>query len=275
MRTILFLLLLSSVAYGQTRIETDVVNLSKSTRVTGSEGCNSACEYLKSSLSDIGYEVELQAFTVRDKRVYNVLATKQGALNTVLVVGAHYDAVSGSPGADDNASGTASVLELARKFKVRSTRHTIAFQFYAGEEQGLIGSKFYCNNPKWPLKEHLFMLNLDMVGYLQELSLTSDLPVNEILDPLYAKYSFARKITLRNDPGSDNDSFEQRGIPALFLHTGMHINYHHKTDTPEKINYAGMERICAYAYDLIIAVDRSDTPQYTVTENIPVVKVPR
>lgn len=273
MRSILLVLLLSTISYGQD-LRSDVASLAKTHRVTGSEECNSACDYIKASLNALMYEVELQEFTVRDKRTNNVLATKISPLDKVIVVGAHYDSVN-CPGADDNASGTACVLELARRLAAKPMRHTVSFQLYSGEEQGLDGSKFYCNNPKWPLKKHMFMLNLDMVGYLNTTRLSEDLPVNEILDPLFAKYSFARKITLRNDPGSDNDSFERRGIPALFLHTGVHANYHRKSDTLEKLNYDGMKLVCDYAYDLILAVDKADVPKYTVTSGVPVVEVPR
>ena len=226
---------------------------------------SSTTEYLRAQLK--GYEAELQPFG----NTANVLATKIGPLDTVLVVGAHYDAVPGSPGADDNASGTAVVLMLAQMLKDQTTRHTISFQLYSGEEDGLLGSHYYCENPKWPIKKHLFMLNLDMIGYLRPVTGDETVPVNDILRPLFAKYEFAQGITLRNDPGSDNDSFEKKGIPAIFLHTGLHKNYHRRTDTADKLNYKGMSEICKYAYDLLLTVDKFDTPKYDIRNGLPTI----
>jgi Zn-dependent M28 family amino/carboxypeptidase len=216
-------------------------------------------------LTELGYTPELQSFTYKNITASNILVTKAGPLDTVIVVGAHYDAVGNSPGADDNASGTSLVLALAELFKDKTTRHTIAFQFYAGEEQGLLGSKFYCNNPKWPVEQHLFMLNLDMVGYLTgELVMGSERPdVDTILTPLLSKYVFAKKITLRSARDSDNAPFADKGIPIVFLHTGLEANYHKKTDTADKLNYDGMVAICNYAYELILAIDKYDVPNYT------------
>jgi Zn-dependent M28 family amino/carboxypeptidase len=206
----------------------------------------------------------------------NLLVTKKAPLETIMVIGAHYDAVPGSPGADDNASGTVGVLMLAKMLKTKTTRHTISLQLYAGEEQGLHGSKYYCEHPKWPINKHLFMLNLDMIGYAKASGLSAPKPpVDDVLLELFKKYPFAQSITFRSGPGSDHESFARYKIPVVFLHTGLHGNYHQKTDTPDKLNYDGMVNICKYALDLVLAIDKYDVPNYTMFEKLPVKRIPR
>jgi acetylornithine deacetylase/succinyl-diaminopimelate desuccinylase-like protein len=261
-----------SLGYGQSAdtLQKHVSTLTMQNRVTGTEGCKAARLYLEQKLIEMGYEVKPQGFKSNGWVAHNLLATKKGPLDSVLVIGAHYDAVTGSPGADDNASGTAMVLMLAEMLKNQTTRHTISFQLYAGEEQGLIGSNFYCKNPLWPIDKHLFMLNFDMVGFLNSTEVTIEQapPVDDILKPLFQKYAYAQKITLRGGDDSDHASFLAKGIPVVFLHTGLHAYYHKKTDTPDRLNYKGMEDICRYAYDLLIAVDKHDTPQYSLLEGL-------
>jgi len=257
--SLLFSLLLAVSAYSQTtsELKETVDSLAKLNRVSGTDGCRTAMTYLKDRLAKLNYEVELQGFTYKRWEAHNILATKKAPLDTVIVVGAHYDAVAGTPGADDNASGVAGVLTLATMLQAKTTRHIISFQLYAGE---------------WPLDKHVFMLNLDMIGYLKVNSLVTapKPPVDNILKVLFDKYGFARDITLRDDPGSDNGSFQNRGIPVAFLHTGLHANYHKKSDTSDKLNYNGMVAVCKYAFDLIQALDKYDTPNYSVLKTSPV-----
>jgi Zn-dependent M28 family amino/carboxypeptidase len=193
----------------------------------------------------------------------------------VIVVGAHLDhvGVGGSGvynGADDNASGSAATLGLAKRF-ARGTKPccTIAFQWYTAEEDGLIGSRYYVNNPTLPkdepsIKKHVFMLNLDMIGRLRKTgAIIIDIDLPPILKKLYVKYPFARGVTLINSYGSDQVSFQKAGVKEAFLHTGLHRDYHRTTDDADKINYKGMEEICDYAYDLINAVIGSE-PNYNI-----------
>jgi hypothetical protein len=270
--SILWVLCFAGLSYGQSAdtLQKHVAALTAQTRVSGSEGCKTAYQYLKTKLVEMGYEVTPQGFKYDGWIANNLLSTKKAPLDTVIVIGAHYDAVPGSPGADDNASGTSMVLMLAEMLKDQTTRHTVSFQLYAGEEQGLIGSTFYCKNPLWPMDKHLLMLNMDMVGHLAvEPMIEQGVPVDDILKPLFEKYAYARQITLRGGDDSDHAPFLQKGIPVVFLHTGLHAHYHKKTDTPDRLNYKGMEDICRYAYDLIIAVDKHDTPQYSLLEGLP------
>lgn len=272
----LCILLFCSTALAQdaTELRGYVTKLTETPRISGSIECEQAANYLKKELEI--YPVELQGFTYRGQKAYNVLATKNSVLKTVIVVGAHYDSVSNCPGADDNASGTAAVIGLAKRLNKTTTRHIISFQLYAGEEQGLVGSAFYVKHPKYPIKDHIFMVNLDMIGYLKTpIQAVSEPNLDELLRPLYAKYPFAKSITLRGADSSDQDSFKNAGIPAIFLHTGLHKNYHKSTDTADKLNYDGMEAICNYAYDLILAIDKYDIPDYIFLQQLPIVEIPR
>jgi Zn-dependent M28 family amino/carboxypeptidase len=273
-KLLIILCLFATSAYSQTvdEIKNHVTALCKTERVTGTPGCKTASDYIQAELVKLSYAVELQPFS----KANNVLATKKAPLETVFVVGAHYDAVKGSPGADDNASGTAGVLMLAKMLKDRTTRHTISLQFYAGEEQGLLGSQYYCEHPKWPMNKHLFMLNLDMIGYAQTKGLSAPKPlVDDVLLELFKKYPFAKSITFRSGPGSDHESFAAFKIPVVFLHTGLHGNYHQKSDTVDKLNYAGMVNICKYALDLVLIIDKYDVPDYSMFEKLPVKRIPR
>lgn len=275
MKALMIFLMLVPTAYAQTvdEIKTHVNDLCKTERVTGTDGCKTASTYLQTELNKLGYTVELQQFQTN---AHNLLVTKKAPLETIMVIGAHYDAVKGSPGADDNASGTVGVLMLAKMLKDKTTRHTISLQFYAGEEQGLVGSTYYCEHPKWPINKHLFMLNLDMIGYAKASGLSEPKPpVDDILLDLFKQYPFAKSITFRSGPGSDHESFARYKIPVVFLHTGLHGNYHQKTDTPDKLNYDGMVNICKYALDLVLAIDKYDVPNYTMFEKLPVKRIPR
>lgn len=274
LKQFLIILCLVAPAYGQSvdELRGYVTNLCKTERVTGTSGCKTASDYIQTELTNFGYKVDLQSFS----NTNNLLAATNAPIETVLVVGAHYDAVKGSPGADDNASGVAGVLALAKMFKAKTTRHIIAFQFYSGEEQGLRGSQYYCDHPKWPINKHLFMLNLDMIGYSQTAGLEAPKPlIDEELLELFKKYPFAKDITFRSGPGSDHESFAAHRIPVVFLHTGLHSNYHKKSDTPDKLNYEGMVDICKYAFDLVLVIDKYDVPNYSMFEKLQAKDIPR
>ena len=206
-------------------------------------------------VSEILMLANVEIVPVRNCR--NVIAWIEGKNpNKIIVVGAHLDhiGVKGGRiynGADDNASGSAAVLGLARRFsKEKKPNYTIIFQWYTGEERGFLGSKHYVKNPKWDIEKHIFMLNLDMIGRLEEFRSQIPVDVSVILSELYQKYSFAKNITFREDSGSDHVVFA-RYMPVIFLHTGTHRDYHRTSDDADKINYEGMVQVCNYAYDFI------------------------
>ncbi|MGE5499357.1 MAG: M20/M25/M40 family metallo-hydrolase, partial [Syntrophothermus sp.] len=179
--------------------------------------------------------------------------------NEYIVVGAHYDHLGygevGSLykgtdvkihyGADDNASGTSGVLEVAEKFASmkNSLKRSVIFVAFAGEEEGLIGSNYFVQNLDIPVKSIKAMINMDMIGRLTD---TTNLIINgagtssiwkDLLTKINSSYNF--KLSLMDDGygGSDQSSFVNKDIPALFFFTGIHNDYHRPSDTPDKINY--------------------------------------
>ncbi len=238
-------------------------------RMTGERGCELARDYLKKELESYGLPVMLDEFKVRGRTSQNVYAWMDGTEepNQVVVVGAHYDHIGKGRqgifyGADDNASGTAAVLEMAEalaQLKGKNKR-TIVFQLYSGEELGLIGSTHYCENPKFPKSQptigsHIFMENLDMIGYGKFSGVVSDraTPIDDKLLALKKKYPFSGQILSYGTSGgaSDHAPFARRQIPSVFLHTGTHQNYHKTTDTSEKLNYDGIEDITQFGLELL------------------------
>ncbi len=248
---------------------------------------------------------------------YNVIGILEGTdpqlKNEAIIIGAHYDHLgrggSGSLaanstdihyGADDNASGTSAVLELARQFaKEKKNKRTLIFMAFGGEEEGLLGSKYYVNNPVWPLDKTIAMINLDMVGRLNENKLTiggigtasewKDL-VNKLNSGTRSiestTYTFGTGATksevLSSSPAtlfnlqlnedgfgpSDHSSFYGKQIPVLFLFTGTHTDYHKPSDTFDKINYDGLTRITNYVAEIVKAVDQNPAkPTYAVAKS--------
>jgi Zn-dependent M28 family amino/carboxypeptidase len=259
----LILILATNVAFSQQAVDlkAHVEALSAQSRVTGSEGCQRANEYIVAQLVASGYKPESQPFNVRGRNAANVLADRVGSLDTVIVVGAHYDSAR-CPGADDNASGTAAVLELAKMLK--TSRRTILFILFSGEEDGLVGSEYYVKHPRYPINKTICMLNLDMIGYLSNDRQDYVPDVSKILKDLYLEFPFAPGIVIRGGTSSDQEPFDRIGIKCAFLHTGLHGNYHRASDTPDKLNYEGMEQIVRFSFALINALDKHDLPDYDI-----------
>lgn len=207
------------------------------------------------------------ALKTTDVRAQNVIAELPGVgplADETLVIGAHYDHVgmggSGSlapgtvaihNGADDNASGTAAMLELARRLsgEPAESRRRIVFMAFSGEERGLLGSKHYIRAPRFPLEETVAMINLDMVGRLGDeegLTVYGTGTASEF-DTLVDRLNEQAELPLRKDPSgygpSDHASFYEQRVPVLFFFTGLHSDYHRPSDDFEKINLDGMVRI--------------------------------
>ena len=215
---------------------------------------------------------------------YNVVGVLEGSdrllKNETIVIGAHYDHLgrggSGSlaprsgeihHGADDNASGTAGVLELARVLTEQRPRpkRTIVFIAFGGEEEGLLGSNYYVNHPATPLNSVVAMINMDMIGRMKDRKLViggvgtakewRDIIAQGTADP-------ARKFELTlNEDGfgpSDHSSFYGKEIPVLFFWTGTHNDYHKPTDTSEKINYQDQTRILNLVSYIVRHLDSAD-----------------
>jgi hypothetical protein len=178
--------------------------------------------------------------------------------NEFLVVGGHYDHIGMGdenslhssrepivhPGADDNASGTAGVIELARRFAANPTPRSVLFMTYSGEEKGLLGSKHWTTTPTKPLESIVAMINMDMIGRLKDNKLnvqgTGTSPSwDSVIIRAKAGTNFVVSTTADGFGPSDHSSFFAKNIPVLFFFTGLHTDYHRPTDTHDKINVEG------------------------------------
>ncbi len=157
------------------------------------------------------------------------------------------------PGADDNASGTALVVELARELKRARPKRSILLLHFGGEEEGLLGSQYWVQHPTHPLESVKFMLNFDMVGRLDPTAprlLMGGLGAPK--SAVEAAQKFVPKgFAVSADVGaavggSDHMSFSQAKIPTFFFFTGLHGDYHRPTDTADRINYRGMALLAAF-----------------------------
>jgi hypothetical protein len=212
----------------------------------------------------------------------NIAALLEGSnLDTAetIVVGAHYDHIGlggwGSlaigvddeihNGADDNSSGTAVVLEVARQLVSRKEplkRHVLFITFTA-EEMGLVGSKRYVRNPLVPLKDTIAMLNLDMVGRLRSDNLTvygtgTAREFDTLIDRLSLEKEFCVSKQASGYGPSDHASFHEHGVPVLHFFTGFHKDYHRPGDDFEKLNHAGMRRIASLVTDLVVKLAQAE-----------------
>ena len=218
------------------------------------------------------------------KTVHNVAAMLPGQTAEYVIIGAHYDHLglggqyslapsqTGTihPGADDNASGTAGVLELARFFaRQPRQKRGILFLNFAGEEQGLLGSAYYPDHPLLPLSNAVAMINLDMIGRMRDNKLyiggsasgTNLKPTLEKLIPasgLKVDYSGGT-----SEGSSDHTSFTSHQVPALFFFSGLHGDYHKPSDTWDKIDAPAAARLLALVAEVAGALrDAPDRPGF-------------
>ncbi len=216
---------------------------------------------------------------IKVKNIVGVLEGKGDLAKQTVVVGAHYDHVGyGGPqslaglkkmaihhGADDNGSGSTSVMELARRIAAIPDRQgrRIVFMCFSGEELGLLGSVAYVKNPLFPLDDTVAMVNLDMVGRLAKDKDTgkerltvygtgSAKGFDALIDVVNKKYEFQLKKIATGMGPSDQMSFYQKKIPVFFFFTNDHPDYHRPTDTADKINVNGMRRIVELTEELTL-----------------------
>jgi hypothetical protein len=221
--------------------------------------------------AEIALTVDVRRATVAVANVLGFLPPKAAARPLTrehIVIGAHYDHLGlgehGSRdrrsmglvhnGADDNASGVAGVLELARVFSLEENRpRGILFAAFAGEELGLKGSYYYTNHPALPLSDAIAMINLDMIGRLRHdllyLGGIDRLPqLRAWIEGLLDEEGLALSGRFTADEASDHAPFIRAGVPALFFFTGLHGDYHKPTDDVQFINFEGMERVLRMSY---------------------------
>lgn len=239
-------------------------------------------------LAGLRLEIETTLAT-RKQSLKNVLGAIPGTgtlKEEVVVVGAHYDhlgfggggslapwTMAPHNGADDNASGTASLIEAARDIARRRRAldapadcRTIVFIAFSAEEMGLIGSARYVRAPLFPLDKTVAMVNLDMVGRLRKKLVVSGTGTAKEFSSLVGELGKKHELDVALDPSgygpSDHASFYERGVPVLHFFTGLHGDYHRPSDDTEKLNYAGMKRIVAMTVDTVMRIaEASERPQ--------------
>lgn len=231
----------------------------------------------------ISASTEIVKETTRTRNVVMELKSIDPQLkNEYIIIGAHFDHLgmggigsnSRSPdttgvhhGADDNASGVAMMLELAEKFSMTngSFRRSIICVAFTGEEEGLLGSKHFTDNPGINLSDVNAMINLDMLGRFNDsvnLQIFGTGTAVGLKDMIYSKSDTTLiKLTLFDEGygPSDHSSFYLKNIPVLFYSTGAHLDYHTPNDTYDKINYSGMVKISDLIYSVASNLASSDS----------------
>ncbi len=223
-----------------------------------------------------GVEVEISV-DLRPKKVetFNTIALLKGSdpslRNEYVVIGAHHDHLGlGGPGtssrvpdtvavhygADDNASGVAGVIEISEWMVSRSPSRSMLFTTFGAEEMGLVGSRYFVEHPPVPLSDIQAMINLDMVGRLNDerqvqIGGTGTSPgFAGLLDSLNRDYGFRLKFSNEGYGPSDHASFYAKDVPVLFISTGAHPDYHTPADRPDAINLEGAAEVMAFVADL-------------------------
>ena len=236
-----------------------------------------ASKELKGWALQAKYQIERPSIETRN--VIGVLEGEGPLANETVVIGAHYDhlgrggRMSGSldesasdihNGADDNASGTSMMIEMARRLAMRTDPlpRRVVFAAFSGEEKGLLGSQHYVDHPLFPIKQTVAMFNFDMVGRLndkKELTVygTGTSPgFDTLVDTLGKSEGFTIKKISDGLGPSDQQSFYLKDIPVLFAFTGTHTDYHKPSDDTHLINVGGMARIADLAEVLLLDLIR-------------------
>lgn len=231
-----------------------------------------------------GPKLSVKAELTREsKATHNVIGIVEGSDERLkgefVVIGAHYDhlgtgghgSLAGDSkgihyGADDNASGVAGLLELARVFAANrgQLRRSIVFAAFSGEEEGLLGSSYYVNKqPLFPIERTVAMLNMDMIGRMRQDNLAvfgigTSPQWKTIVEELNKTRGFVLKLNEDGFGPSDHSSFYAKDIPVLHFFTGVHDDYHKPTDTADRINIISEQAVVSYIYDIAARVNRQD-----------------
>jgi aminopeptidase YwaD len=213
--------------------------------------------------------------------VNNVLAWLPGQTDEYIIIGAHYDHLGRGnfdslapsqigqihPGADDNASGTAGVLELARMLTPQRGRlkRSILFMNFSGEELGLLGSAEWVKEPTRPLAKAVAMINMDMIGrikndkvYIGGVGTGSSF--KQILEQAQKEAPFKIEYSAGGYASSDHTSFVAKKIPVLFFFSGLHSDYHKPSDTWDKINAPSAARLLDMVESVTLQLASADQP---------------
>lgn len=229
-------------------------------------------------------QTDVQVRAARTQNIAGLLEGQNFPDDSLIIIGAHYDHLgwggkgSGSRvpdttavhhGADDNASGVAGLIELAGKLQSqkKNLQNSYLFIAFGAEELGLIGSKYYTDHPLYPLEQTRAMINLDMIGRLNEdrrLSVGGVGTALEFRDILEGQNLHNLTLTLSEEGygPSDHAAFYSKDIPVLFVSTGAHVDYHTPRDHPERINAEGMADVLHQVHAWVIGLDTMETLNY-------------
>lgn len=293
------------------RIKKDVTFLASDKlkgRGTSTKGEKKAASYIakefeKAGLAPKGTDGYYQPFTfkhntnphdtstanLKERKGKNVIGYLDNGAEYTVVIGAHYDhlgeghdrnSLDANPdgkihnGADDNASGTSGVLELARYYSSNGAKEKFNFLFicFSGEELGLIGSKRFCENPTIDLAKVNYMLNMDMIGRLNDS--TKQLIVYGVgtaPDWVPIISSMRTVFRIKQDSSgigpSDQTSFYLKNIPVLHFFTGQHKDYHKPSDDANTLNYEGEKMVLEYMINVIGKTEALPKLQFLTTKN--------
>ena len=297
---LLFLFIISPVGYifsqeEITRQELEghiqfLANDSLKGRFPGTEENRMVVDYIKNDFTANGITSDFQEFEARLKvdssevKTWNVIGFIEGndpeLKNEIVVLGAHYDHLGISKGsiyngADDNASGTAALLEIAEKVKAHQKllKRSILLIAFGAEEQGLLGSSYFVNHPTVSLDNIILMINMDMVGHLNEqnhvyMGGAGTFPGGmHLMDSLGSPNQVKPVVHAGSVAGSDHVSFYKKGISVLGIHTGGHENYHKPTDVIENLNLKGEVKVANYIYNALMAIATSNREMKFISQD--------
>ena len=234
-------------------------------------------KYLKDESASLDIKIRV-GFTNKQRTGHNVVGYLDNGASSTVIIGAHYDHLGHgedgnvlSPGgagvtfkgADDNASGVAATIELARMLNgSRLKNNNYLFIAFSGEELGLFGSKYFADHPTVDPSRLNYMINMDMIGRLNDSSHALTIggygssPVwGDAFSSISDRTFFSLKIDSSGVGPSDHTSFYRKGIPVLFFFTGITSDYHKPTDDCDKINYTGELRVLKYVYAVVESVN--------------------
>jgi len=262
-------------------------------RSAGTPGADTAANFIARRILELGLRAPfrtsecdangacrpsyLQAFHAPGFVTANIGAiipgTDSSLRNEYVAITAHYDHIGRMsagpadsappntihPGADDNASGTAAMLELARRFNERPLKRSVIVLAFGAEELGLVGSRVFVENPPFDLHQIDVVLNFDMVGRLRKNRLEifgADGKLKSLVNRANTDPRFLLATRPRSSGRSDDFSFESHRVPALHFTTGEHVDYHRATDTADRVNVVGLVRVIDYVERVARLVDR-------------------
>jgi hypothetical protein len=241
-------------------------------------------KYLADPEATYDFKIRLET-EAKSRTANNVVGYIDNGSAQTIVIGAHFDHLGYGEdnnsravekaihnGADDNASGTAAMLELAKMLKKsKLKKHNYLFIAFSAEELGLYGSKYFVEHPTIELRSVNYMINMDMVGRMNDSSKAVTVggfgtsPTWSNIIRTNAKTNpFAIKIDSSGTGPSDHTSFYRKDIPVLFFFTGLHTDYHKPSDDAPKINYTGELYVVKYVFNVVTAT--SDLPKLAFTK---------